>query len=82
MSEIRCKRKRSSRILTDQWLFRKYRPPTPDLRPPTLNFGVGIGIGVEAHIIPIPIPIPTPNVFMRHRVRHEAREGLFRKHRP
>jgi len=38
---------------------------------------VGIGIGIEARISSI--PIPTPDVFMCHRVRHEAREGLFRK---
>ena len=25
------------------------------------------------------MPMPNPNVFMHHRVRYEAREGLFRK---
>ena len=30
------------------YLFRKYRPPTPDLRPPTWSVGVGIGIGIES----------------------------------
>ena len=29
--------------------------------------------------MPIPNPMPTPNVFMRHRVRREAHEGLLRK---
>ena len=59
------------------------------------NVGIGIAVAVAiavglaavriqkptATAITTPIPIPTPIVFMRHRVRREAREALLRKQR-
>ena len=48
--------------------------------------GRGIGIGIDEAKKPIPMPIATPtpkgcirHIFVRHRVRYEAREGLLPK---